>query len=32
MDGRELRNCFGKFPTGVTIVSWFDGKFKRGLL
>ncbi|PRS42722.1 hypothetical protein C6W19_05260 [Bacillus sp. RJGP41] len=30
MDGRELRSCFGKSLTGVTIVSWFDGKFKRG--
>ncbi len=26
MDERELRSCFGKFPTGVTIVSWFDGR------
>lgn len=25
MDGRELRNYFGEFPTGVTIVCWFDG-------
>ncbi|WP_311765540.1 flavin reductase family protein, partial [Peribacillus frigoritolerans] len=31
MDGRELRNCFGKFPTGVTIVSWFDGKVQKGI-
>ncbi|MFE4706513.1 flavin reductase family protein [Peribacillus simplex] len=31
MDGRELRNCFGKFPTGVTIVSWFDGKLQKGI-
>lgn len=31
MDGRELRNCFGKFPTGVTIVSWFDGKVQNGI-
>jgi DNA anti-recombination protein RmuC len=31
MDGRELRNCFGKFPTGVTIVSWFDGSVQKGI-
>ncbi|WHY99812.1 flavin reductase family protein [Peribacillus simplex] len=31
MDGRELRNCFGKFPTGVTVVSWFDGKVQKGI-
>lgn len=31
MDGRELRNRFGKFPTGVTIVSWFDGKVQKGI-
>jgi flavin reductase (DIM6/NTAB) family NADH-FMN oxidoreductase RutF len=22
MDQRELRNCFGKFATGVTVVTW----------
>ncbi|PAL12995.1 hypothetical protein B8W99_11290 [Peribacillus simplex] len=31
VDGRELRNCFGKFPTGVTIVSWFDGSVQKGI-
>jgi flavin reductase (DIM6/NTAB) family NADH-FMN oxidoreductase RutF len=31
MDGRELRNCFGKFPTGVTIVSRFDGSVQKGI-
>ncbi|MFD6208676.1 hypothetical protein [Peribacillus sp. NPDC060253] len=31
MDGRELRNCFGTFPTGVTIVCWFDGKVQNGI-
>ncbi|SIR99277.1 hypothetical protein SAMN05878482_108148 [Peribacillus simplex] len=31
MDGRKLRNCFGKFPTGVAIVSWFDGKVQKGI-
>ncbi|MGE7768013.1 flavin reductase family protein [Peribacillus sp. NPDC096540] len=31
MDWRELRNCFGNFPTGVTIVSWFDGKVQNGI-
>lgn len=24
MDTRELRNCFGKFATGVTVVTWKD--------
>ena len=24
MDIRDLRNCFGKFATGVTVVSWKD--------
>lgn len=31
MDGRELRNCFGKFPTGVTIVCGIDGKVQKGI-
>ena len=24
MDGKLLRQAFGKFPTGVTVVTWFD--------
>lgn len=24
MDVKELRNCFGQFATGVTIVTWLD--------
>ena len=24
MDIRELRNCFGRFATGVTIITWLD--------
>lgn len=24
MDGKFLRQAFGKFPTGVTVVTWFD--------
>lgn len=31
MDTRALRNCFGKFPTGVTVVTWFEGIEKRGI-
>ncbi|WP_270179980.1 flavin reductase family protein [Alkalihalobacillus sp. CinArs1] len=32
MDVRELRNCFGRFATGVTVVTWTgdDGE-KRGI-
>lgn len=29
MDTRELRNCFGKFATGVTVVSWKDDDGNR---
>ncbi|MCH1627948.1 flavin reductase family protein [Ferdinandcohnia quinoae] len=31
MDARTLRNCFGKFATGVTVVTWFEGEEKRGI-
>ncbi|MED3574580.1 flavin reductase family protein [Cytobacillus praedii] len=31
MDTRDLRNCFGKFPTGVTVVTWIEGIEKRGI-
>lgn len=31
MDRRELRNCFGKFPTGVTVVSWYEGEERSGI-
>src|SRR5690625_6209730 len=32
MDIRNLRNCFGHFATGVTIVTWNDDKgYRRGI-
>lgn len=32
MDPRELRNCFGSFATGVTVVTWNDDEGnKRGI-
>ena len=32
MDTRELRNCFGRFATGVTVVTWADDDGeKRGI-
>jgi flavin reductase (DIM6/NTAB) family NADH-FMN oxidoreductase RutF len=29
MDQRELRNCFGKFATGVTVVTWHTDEGER---
>ncbi len=29
MDVRELRNCFGQFATGVTVVTWKDDEGER---
>ncbi|SFE89793.1 flavin reductase family protein [Alteribacillus iranensis] len=29
MDTRELRNCLGKFATGVTVVTWFGDEGER---
>lgn len=29
MDTRELRNCFGRFATGVTVVTWKDNDGNR---
>ncbi len=29
MDMRELRNCFGQFATGVTVITWNDDQGKR---
>ena len=31
MDGKLLRQAFGKFPTGVTVVTWFDQDGKKGI-
>ncbi|MER1959228.1 MAG: flavin reductase family protein [Solibacillus sp.] len=31
MDGNLLRKAFGKFPTGVTVVTWFDGDGINGI-
>ncbi|WP_221566907.1 flavin reductase family protein [Alkalihalobacillus sp. TS-13] len=32
MDTRELRNCFGRFATGVTVVTWAgEDKVKNGI-
>lgn len=31
MDGKSLRQAFGKFPTGVTVVTWFDKDGKNGI-
>ncbi|MGM7702882.1 flavin reductase family protein [Pseudalkalibacillus sp. Hm43] len=32
MDVRELRNCFGRFATGVTVVTWAgEDKVKQGI-
>lgn len=31
MDGKLLRQAFGKFPTGVTVVTWFDEDGKNGI-
>ena len=31
MDGKLLRQAFGKFPTGVTVVTWFDQEGKKGI-
>jgi flavin reductase (DIM6/NTAB) family NADH-FMN oxidoreductase RutF len=32
LDKRELRNCFGKFATGVTVVTWeTDGGERSGI-
>lgn len=31
MDGKLLRKAFGKFPTGVTVVTWFDNDQKKGI-
>ncbi|WP_408007804.1 flavin reductase family protein [Pseudalkalibacillus sp. A8] len=32
MDIRELRNCFGRFTTGVTVVTWSgEDKVKHGI-
>lgn len=31
MDGKLLRQAFGKFPTGVTVVTWFDEDGKSGI-
>ncbi|WP_261131879.1 flavin reductase family protein [Bacillus sp. Marseille-Q3570] len=32
MDTRELRNCFGRFATGVTVVTWAgEDKVKHGI-
>lgn len=29
MDSKELRNCFGQFATGVTVVTWKDDEGKN---
>ncbi|PUB11683.1 flavin reductase family protein [Paenisporosarcina sp. OV554] len=29
MDLRELRNCFGQFATGVTVITWKDDQGER---
>ncbi|KAA0966284.1 flavin reductase family protein [Sporosarcina sp. ANT_H38] len=29
MDVKELRNCFGQFATGVTIITWNDDQGER---
>lgn len=29
MDARDLRNCFGSFATGVTVVTWTDDDNNR---
>jgi flavin reductase (DIM6/NTAB) family NADH-FMN oxidoreductase RutF len=29
MDVRDLRNCFGQFATGVTVITWNDDKGKK---
>ncbi|TQR19602.1 flavin reductase family protein [Psychrobacillus vulpis] len=29
MDVRELRNCFGQFATGVTVITWNDDQGAR---
>lgn len=31
MDTRELRNCFSKFATGVTVVSFKDDENRSGI-
>ncbi|WP_342503450.1 flavin reductase family protein [Lysinibacillus sp. FSL L8-0126] len=31
MDTKLLRQTFGKFPTGVTVVTWFDGVGINGI-
>ncbi|MFB7160275.1 flavin reductase family protein [Lysinibacillus sp. NPDC056232] len=31
MDTKLLRQTFGKFPTGVTVVTWFDGAGINGI-
>ena len=31
MDSRLLRQAFGKFPTGVTVVTWFDEEEINGI-
>lgn len=31
MDKRSLRDCFGKFSTGVTVVTWFDEEMQKGI-
>jgi len=31
MDARELRNCYGHFATGVTVVTWNDDGNRRGI-
>ncbi|AXF56961.1 flavin reductase family protein [Salicibibacter kimchii] len=29
MDTRDLRNCFGRFTTGVTVVTWGENEYDR---
>ena len=29
MDVKELRNCFGQFATGVTVVTWKDDQGEK---